>query len=307
MSELNPFKIAQSQLDEAAKIMDLEPSVHELLRWPLREFHVRLPVRMDDGNVKVFQAFRVQYNGARGPTKGGIRYHPSVDLNEVRALAALMTWKCAVVGLPYGGAKGGVQCDPKQMSPDERCRLTRRFTAMILPILGPRRDIPAPDVNTDAQTMAWIMDQYSKFHGFSPAVVTGKPLETFGSKGREAATGRGVALCACWGLEDLGIDVKGARVALQGFGNVGSWVARILSERGAKLVAVGDLWVAAEATASLFPVLARKPEMIGQAGTNGNSGLAERLVIGLPYHRSGLIYHNPGGPQVIVYVKIQFV
>ena len=234
------FENAKRYFSDAARIMDLPPGIERLLVTPVRQLKVGVSIEMDDGSVGVFEGFRIQHNEARGPFKGGLRYHPEVDEDEVNALASLMSWKTALVGVPFGGAKGGIQVDPRRLSENELQRLTRKFVDRIHSFIGPDVDIPAPDVNTDAQTMAWIMDQYSKFHGFSPAVVTGKPLETFGSKGREAATGRGVALCACWGLEDLGIDVKGARVALQGFGNVGSWAARILSERGAKLVAVGD-------------------------------------------------------------------
>jgi glutamate dehydrogenase (NAD(P)+) len=234
------FENAKRYFSDAARIMDLPPGIERLLVTPARQLKVQVAIEMDDGSVGVFEGFRVQHNEARGPFKGGLRYHPEVDEDEVNALASLMSWKTALVGVPFGGAKGGIQVDPRRLSENELQRLTRKFVDRIHSFIGPDIDIPAPDVNTDAQTMAWIMDQYSKFHGFSPAVVTGKPLETFGSKGREAATGRGVALCTCWGLEDLGIDVKGARVALQGFGNVGSWAARVLSERGAKLVAVGD-------------------------------------------------------------------
>jgi glutamate dehydrogenase (NAD(P)+) len=234
------FENAKRYFSDAARIMDLPPGIERLLVTPARQLKVQVAIEMDDGSVGVFEGFRVQHNEARGPFKGGLRYHPEVDEDEVNALASLMSWKTALVGVPFGGAKGGIQVDPRRLSENELQRLTRKFVDRIHSFIGPDVDIPAPDVNTDAQTMAWIMDQYSKFHGFSPAVVTGKPLETFGSKGREAATGRGVALCTCWGLEDLGIDVKGARVALQGFGNVGSWAARVLSERGAKLVAVGD-------------------------------------------------------------------
>jgi glutamate dehydrogenase (NAD(P)+) len=234
------FENAKRYFSDAARIMDLPPGIEKLLVTPVRQLKVQVAIEMDDGSVGVFEGFRVQHNEARGPFKGGLRYHPEVDEDEVNALASLMSWKTALVGVPFGGAKGGIQVDPRRLSENELQRVTRKFVDRIHSFIGPDIDIPAPDVNTDAQTMAWIMDQYSKFHGFSPAVVTGKPLETFGSKGREAATGRGVALCACWGLEDLGIDVKGARIALQGFGNVGSWAARVLSERGAKLVAVGD-------------------------------------------------------------------
>jgi glutamate dehydrogenase/leucine dehydrogenase len=184
-----------NMLDDVARRINLDPGVHAILRQPERELAVAVPVMMDDGPIQVFTGYRIQHSSARGPCKGGIRYHPDVDLNEVKALAALMTWKCAVVGIPYGGAKGGVQCDPKQMSRDEICRLTRRFTSMIMPILGPRRDIPAPDVNTDAQVMAWMADTVCMLQDKATMeIVTGKPVPLGGSRGRKEATGRGVAL-----------------------------------------------------------------------------------------------------------------
>jgi glutamate dehydrogenase (NAD(P)+) len=196
---------------------------------------------MDDGRLEVFTGYRVQHNGARGPYKGGIRYHPDADLDEVRALAALMTWKTAVVDIPYGGAKGGVQCDPTTMSEGEKQRMTRRFTLNISYILGVNRDVPAPDMNTDAQTMAWMMDAYSGRYGYTPAIVTGKPVELGGSLGRDAATGRGVVYTLAEAAKDLGIDLAGATVAIQGFGNVGSWTARLIGELGCKVVAVSDV------------------------------------------------------------------
>jgi glutamate dehydrogenase (NAD(P)+) len=207
---------------------------------PDRQLRVEVAVELDNGTIGVFHGFRVQHNGARGPFKGGLRYHPEVDEDEVNALASLMTWKTAVVGIPYGGAKGGLRLDPHSLSRSELERVTRKFVDQIHLFIGPDLDIPAPDVNTNAQTMAWIVDQYSKFHGFAPGVVTGKPVELYGSQGREAATGRGVALCTLWAWEDMGIDPKKATYTLQGFGNVGSWAARILGEHGAKLIAVGD-------------------------------------------------------------------
>jgi glutamate dehydrogenase (NAD(P)+) len=196
---------------------------------------------MDDGHLEVFTGYRVQHNAARGPYKGGVRYHPDADLDEVRALASLMTWKTAVVDIPFGGAKGGVQCDPKLMSVREKERLTRRFTQTISYILGIKRDIPAPDVNTDAQTMAWMMDAYSSRYGYTPAIVTGKPVELGGSFGREAATGRGVVYCLEDVAKDLNVGLDGATVAVQGFGNVGSWFARLVNELGCRVVAVSDV------------------------------------------------------------------
>ena len=224
----------------ASRVMDLGDRIERLLVRPTREVKVNIAIEMDDGSVGVFDGFRVQHNGARGPFKGGLRYHPQADQDEVNALASLMTWKTSLVGIPYGGAKGGIRVDPGKLSAGELERLTRKFVDQIHMFIGPELDIPAPDVNTNGQVMAWIMDEYSKFHGFSPGVVTGKPLELYGSQGREAATGRGVALCTKWALTDLGVDVRGSTYAMQGFGNVGSFAARILSELGAKLVAVGD-------------------------------------------------------------------
>jgi glutamate dehydrogenase (NAD(P)+) len=201
---------------------------------------VEVAIERDDGSIAVYRGYRVQHNAARGPFKGGIRYHPEADQDEVNALANLMTWKTAVVGIPFGGGKGGIKVDPRDLSQGELQRLTRKFVDQIHFIIGPNVDIPAPDVNTNAQTMAWIADQYAKYHGFEPGVVTGKPIEVYGSIGREEATGRGVALCTRWALAELGRGVEGATFALQGYGNVGSWAARILCSWGAKLVAVGD-------------------------------------------------------------------
>jgi glutamate dehydrogenase (NAD(P)+) len=234
------FEDTVRYVSNATQIMDIGARIEQLLINPDRQVKVEVAFERDDGSIAVLNGFRVQHNGARGPFKGGLRYHPEVDQDEVNALASLMTWKTAVVGIPYGGAKGGIQVDPKQLSRSELERMTRKFVEQIHMFIGPDTDIPAPDVNTNAQTMAWIVDQYSKFHGFSPGVVTGKPLELYGSQGREAATGRGVALCTLWAWKDLGINPKKARYALQGFGNVGSWTARILHDAGAKLVAVGD-------------------------------------------------------------------
>jgi glutamate dehydrogenase (NAD(P)+) len=222
------------------RLMDVGERIEKLMMTPQRSLKVEVAIERDDGSVAVFEGFRIQHNGARGPFKGGLRYHPEVDEGEFNALASLMSWKSAVVGIPHGGAKGGIQLDPRTLSLGELERVTRKFTDQIQVVIGPEVDIPAPDVNTDAQTMAWIMDQYSKSHGYSPGVVTGKPLELNGSEGRVAATGRGVALCTLWAFADLGVDVRGATFAVQGLGNVGSWAARILAERGAKLVAVGD-------------------------------------------------------------------
>ena len=239
--ELNPHEAVNLFFDRAADHVGLADEMRDVLRTSYRELTVQVPVRMDDGRLEVFTGYRVQHNAARGPYKGGIRYHPDADLDEVRALAALMTWKTALLDIPYGGAKGGVQCDPTRMSLREKEALTRRFTSMISYILGVNRDIPAPDVNTDAQTMAWMMDAYSSRYGYTPAIVTGKPVELGGSLGREAATGRGVVECLRKAAPDLEIDLQGATVAVQGFGNVGSWVARLIGELGCRLVAVSDI------------------------------------------------------------------
>jgi len=239
---VNPFDTARRQVDIVADILGLNHGWREILKHPKRELTVNFPVRMDSGDYRVYTGFRVQYDMARGPTKGGIRYHPQVTLDEVRALAAWMTWKCAVVNLPYGGAKGGIICDPKHMSQGELERLTRRYASEISPIIGPEMDIPAPDVYTDAQTMAWIMDTYSMQKGYSvPGVVTGKPISLGGSEGRGEATGRGCAYVIREAAPNAGLKVKGASVAVQGFGNAGSVVAKILhDEQGAKIIAVSD-------------------------------------------------------------------
>jgi glutamate dehydrogenase (NAD(P)+) len=226
----------------AARIMDLSPRVEKLLVTPHREVKVDVSITLDNGELGTFIGYRVQHDGSRGPMKGGLRYHPTVDMDEAQGLASLMTWKTAVVNLPYGGAKGGIAVDPATLTPRELERLTRRFVQQIHDIIGPQTDIPAPDVNTNAQVMAWIMDEYSKMHGFSPAVVTGKPVELFGSKGREEATGRGVVFALEEHLRDAGLgEVRGKSFALQGFGNVGSWTARFLHERGGRVVAVSDV------------------------------------------------------------------
>jgi glutamate dehydrogenase (NAD(P)+) len=227
---------------KAARVMDLSAAVEKMLVTPFREVKVDVSITLDNGQLGTFIGYRIQHDRSRGPMKGGLRFHPTVDLDEAQALASLMTWKTAVVNLPYGGAKGGIAVDPETLTPRELERLTRRFVQQIHDIVGPQTDIPAPDVNTNAQIMAWIMDEYSKFHGFSPAVVTGKPVDLFGSRGREEATGRGAVMALEEYLRDAGLgDVAGKRVAVQGFGNVGSWACRFLHERGARIVAAGDV------------------------------------------------------------------
>ncbi len=239
---VNPWQMALQQLDSVAERLKLEPPIHQKLRHPKRTLIVSIPTTMDDGSEKVFTGYRVQHSIDRGPAKGGIRYHPDVDLDEVKALAMWMTWKCAVVDIPYGGAKGGVTCDPKRMSRSELERMTRRFTSELLPIIGPEKDIPAPDVNTNAQVMAWIMDTYSVNVGYSvPGVVTGKPVSIGGSRGREEATGRGVMITAREMMQHLGMNLEGACVVVQGFGNVGRHAALFLqNECGCRIIAVSD-------------------------------------------------------------------
>src|SRR5437667_2885946 len=238
---LNPYHMAVQQFEAAADKINLSEDMREILRQPKRELIVNFPVRFDNGRVKTFTGYRVQHNVNRGPAKGGIRYGPDVTLDEVKALAMWMTWKCAVVSIPFGGAKGGVICDPKQMSPAELERLTRRYTTEISIVIGPHSDIPAPDVNTNSQVMAWIMDTYSMHEGFSiPAVVTGKPLSIGGSEGRNDATATGVLFVTRQAAKRIGMPLKGARVSIQGFGNAGSIAARLFHHEGCKVVAVSD-------------------------------------------------------------------
>jgi glutamate dehydrogenase (NAD(P)+) len=239
--ETNPFVAVVGFFERAADHIGLEEDMREILRSSYREISVQVPVRMDNGDSVVFMGYRVQHNGARGPYKGGIRYHSSANLDEVRALAALMTWKTALVDVPFGGAKGGIQCEPHLMSQAEIQRMTRRFTGAISYVLGVNRDIPAPDLNTNAQTMAWMMDAYGQRYGYTPAIVTGKPVELGGSLGRDAATGRGVVIVTEEAAKHLGRSLEGATVAIQGFGNVGSWTARLIAELGCKVVAVSDV------------------------------------------------------------------
>jgi glutamate dehydrogenase (NAD(P)+) len=241
IEEADEWRTAQRQFDTAAEIIGLESELRAILREVQREFTCHFPVEMDDGHVEVFTGYRVQHNINRGPAKGGIRYHPGVSLDEVKALAMWMTWKCAIVNIPFGGAKGGVILDPRKLTQRELERLTRRFATEISILIGPDRDIPAPDVNTDGQVMAWIMDTISMHAGYSvTATVTGKPVEVGGSLGRIAATGRGVTICTLAALEHLGMKPHETRVAVQGFGNVGSVSARLLEEAGCSVVSVSD-------------------------------------------------------------------
>lgn len=240
-NKYNPYENMLAVLDEAASRLGLKEADYITLRYPEREMIVSIPVRMDNGEMKVFEGYRVQHNSARGPYKGGIRFHQNSDLDEVKALAAWMSFKCAIVNIPYGGAKGGIKVDPSKLSRDELIRLTRRYTTRILPIIGPDQDIPAPDVNTNGEVMGWIMDTYSMFKGHSvPGVVTGKPIEIGGSIGRTEATGRGVTIITLQCLEHLGMSYENSAYAIQGMGNVGGTAAQILYDKGCKIVAVSD-------------------------------------------------------------------
>ncbi|MFM8813747.1 MAG: Glu/Leu/Phe/Val family dehydrogenase [Candidatus Limnocylindrus sp.] len=241
MSQKSAWAVAQQQFDLAAKRLNLDPGIAAVLREPRRQLTVHFPVRMDDGTTRVFEGHRVQHNLGRGPAKGGIRFHQDVNVDEVKALAMWMSWKCAVMDLPYGGGKGGVTVDPKQLSVGEIERLTRRFTTEISVIIGPESDIPAPDVNTNSQTMAWMMDTYSMHAGHTvPGVVTGKPIALGGSKGRNEATARGAVICVREAASKIGLNLKGATVVVQGYGNAGSIAAKLIADLGAKVIAVSD-------------------------------------------------------------------
>lgn len=235
------FEAAEQYFEEAAAVMNLTSSMRELLLIPEREVKVQVPIKRDNGEIATFVGFRMQHNSKRGPMKGGLRYHHEVNADEVLALASLMTWKTAVVDIPYGGAKGGIAVNPKDLSIDELKRLTRRFVDEIHDIFGPDKDIPAPDMGTNAQTMAWIMNQYEKFHGFSPGCVTGKPVELYGAEGREEATGRGVGTLTLALLRKFGRSIESSTVAIQGFGNVGTFTAAYLQKAGGKVVAISDV------------------------------------------------------------------
>jgi len=283
--DLNCFRIATRQFDYAAEKCGLEPGLSEVLRRPRRALSLSLPVKMDDGTIRVFDGFRVQHNSARGPCKGGIRYHPNVTFDEVKALAAWMTWKCAIVNIPFGGAKGGIVCDPHKLSHNELERLTRRYAYEISPLIGPDKDIPAPDVYTDAQVMAWIMDTYSMTHGSSaPGVVTGKPLFLGGSLGRNEATARGCLFTVRAACNELGIKLDQATVAIQGFGNAGSISAQLLSKEGAKIIAVSDSHggVLKHAGVNVEELIAHKAKTGSVAGFPGSSAISSEDVLELP-------------------------
>ncbi|MGZ5340153.1 MAG: Glu/Leu/Phe/Val family dehydrogenase [Solirubrobacterales bacterium] len=240
-AEISDLDIVRHYFDAATERMGLEEDLRTVFWSPYREVTVQIPVKLSDGRTHVFSGYRIQHNGARGPYKGGVRFHPEVDIDEVRALASLMTWKTAVAGVPYGGAKGGVNCPAADLEPAELQRITRSFMDKIEKILGPTRDIPAPDVNTNAQTMAWMMDEYGKLHGHTPAICTGKPIELEGSYGREAATGRGCVFMFREAAPEIGLVPAETTFVVQGFGNVGSWAARIMQQLGCKMIGVSDV------------------------------------------------------------------
>jgi glutamate dehydrogenase (NAD(P)+) len=280
----NIWAVAQQQFDTAAEQLHLDPGLRAVLRVPKRELTVNFPVTMDDGSVEVFTGYRVQHNLSRGPAKGGVRYHQQVDLDEARALAMWMTWKCAVVNVPFGGGKGGVIVDPRKLSMHELEGLTRRFTTEISPLIGPDRDIPAPDVNTNAQVMAWMMDTYAMHHGYTiSGVVTGKPISIGGSEGRADATGRGIVFCAQRAASHIGLDFEGATVAVQGFGNVGEAAARLAHQAGAKLVAVVDVNGGAHSEKGLDPALLKRhlQETGSVEGTPGSESISNPELIAL--------------------------
>ncbi len=280
----DPRRVTACNFGSAAERLGLDSAMKTLLCTPHREIHVEIPVRLDDGSLQVFLGYRVAHSGARGPSKGGIRYHPAVTIQEVRALAEAMTWKTALVNIPFGGAKGGVICDPKSMSQGELERLTRRFTSRIQVGLGPYRDIPAPDVNTNAQIMAWLFDEYSLRHGYTPACVTGKPVELGGSLGREQATGYGVTVIVREMMKDLASPLSGATFALQGFGNVGRFAAESLIREGARMIAVSDSrsGVLSEAGLDLNELLVHKKSTGQVAGLAGTRTIGNEELIELP-------------------------
>lgn len=283
--KLSPFQIALEQFDNALRYLNIDPGIADMLRYPKRELTVNFPVKMDDGSLRMFTGYRVQHSVAAGPAKGGLRYHPDVTLDEVKALAMWMTWKCAVVNLPFGGAKGGVICNPKELSRDELERLTRRFTTEIMCIIGPKIDVPAPDVNTNPQTMAWIMDTYTLHSGDEQlAIVTGKPLEIGGSRGREEATGRGVMITALQALRSKEIDPTEVSVVVQGFGNVGSVSARLMQECGAKVVAVSDSrgGIYCSRGLDVYDVMRHKAENGSVIGYPGSDCLTNEELLELP-------------------------
>ncbi|MBP1704342.1 MAG: Glu/Leu/Phe/Val dehydrogenase, partial [Chloroflexi bacterium] len=283
--KINAWEVAQQQFDLAAERLNLDPGLRAILREPRRALTVHFPVKMDDGSVRVFTGYRVQHNLGRGPAKGGIRYHQDVTLDEVMALAMWMTWKCAVVGIPYGGGKGGVVVDPKKLSMKELEALTRRYTTEISVLIGPERDIPAPDVNTNAQVMAWMMDTYSMHAGYTvPGVVTGKPISLGGSEGRNEATARGCVFTILDAAAHLGLEVKGATVVVQGFGNAGSIAAQLMAAEGSTVIAVSDTGGAIVKRDGLDPdrVIAWKKEHGTVVGFPGSETITNAELLELP-------------------------
>ena len=285
MSQKSAWAVAQQQFDLAAKRLNLDPGIAAVLREPRRQLTVHFPVRMDDGSTRVFEGHRVQHNLGRGPAKGGIRFHQDVNIDEVKALAMWMSWKCAVMDLPYGGGKGGVTVDPKQLSIGEVERLTRRFTTEIAVIIGPESDIPAPDVNTNSQTMAWMMDTYSMHAGHTvPGVVTGKPIALGGSKGRNEATARGAVICVREAASKIGLSLKGASVVVQGYGNAGSIAAKLIADLGAKVIAVSDSsgGIQNAAGLDLAAVDAHKKKTGSVVGLAGATPVSNQAILEIP-------------------------
>jgi glutamate dehydrogenase (NAD(P)+) len=285
MSQKSAWAVAQQQFDLAAKRLNLDPGIAAVLREPRRQLTVHFPVRMDDGSTRVFEGHRVQHNLGRGPAKGGIRFHQDVNIDEVKALAMWMSWKCAVMDLPYGGGKGGVTVDPKQLSIGEVERLTRRFTTEIAVIIGPESDIPAPDVNTNSQTMAWMMDTYSMHVGHTvPGVVTGKPIALGGSKGRNEATARGAVICVREAASKIGLSLKGASVVVQGYGNAGSVAAKLITDLGAKVIAVSDSsgGIQNAAGLDLAAVDAHKKKTGSVVGLAGATPVSNQAILEIP-------------------------
>ena len=297
-AEVSNFEIVDHWFTLAADRLEIPEDIRAVLSSSYREVQVQIPVSLSDGKTHVFSGYRVQHNGARGPYKGGIRFHPEVDLDEVRALASLMTWKTAIVDIPYGGAKGGVNCYPRDLKRGDVEKIARSFMDKIEKVLGPTRDIPAPDVGTNAQTMAWLMDEYGKLHGHTPAIVTGKPIALEGSYGREAATGRGVIHMLCEAAETVGLELDGARLVVQGYGNVGSWAARLAGELGCKLVAVSDAHGAIRNESGIDPVRLHQhvfedglvPEYTEAETIEPNELLATECEIFIPAALGGLIH-----------------
>jgi glutamate dehydrogenase (NAD(P)+) len=299
-AEISNYEIVNHWFDLACDRLGIADDVRAVLRSSYREVQVQVPIRLGDGRIHVFTGYRVQHNGARGPYKGGIRYHPAVDLDEVRALAALMSWKTAIANIPFGGAKGGVNVPAEELSRDELQRVTRSFIDKIEKVLGPNRDIPAPDVNTNAQVMAWMMDQYGKHHGHTPACVTGKPIELEGSYGRESATGRGLVYLYREAAPALGLAPADTRVVVQGFGNVGSWAARIMAQLGCTIVGVSDAYGAIRSDVGIDPDAlhahvragGKLAEFDGVEAIDGEELLAIECEVVIPAALGGLIHQG---------------